>query len=72
MQNVRREIWHDVDCGALWELELLDDSIVGCIGPFRDESAVAAHLGEVAVERNPQMLRWLRHRRHLRGPCPYA
>lgn len=68
MQDVRHEIWRDPEHRRLWGLEMLDQEIIGCIGPFREETALPERLDTFAFERNAELLRWLRRRRRQRLP----
>jgi hypothetical protein len=62
MPTVTREIWTDPKSRRLWGVEVFNREIIGCLGPFQDASAFPRSLGEIAFERNAELLRWLRHR----------
>ena len=64
MHDIHREVGRDPESNRLWELEVLEDKIVGCAGPFRDVAALPSPFEPVAFERNTELLRWLTHR-HL-------
>jgi len=68
MHNVHCEVGRDPETHQLWGLEVFDDKIIGCVGPFSHEAAIPARLGAERFERNGELLRWLRQRLSVERP----
>jgi hypothetical protein len=68
MESVSCEIRRDPESRRLWGLEMFDHEIIGCAGPFLDETALPAQFEESAFERNAELLRWLSRRGLQRLP----
>jgi hypothetical protein len=63
MEHVRRELRRDPESDRLWGVEVFDNRIIGCVGPW-PPATFPPPLDEVAFERNGELVRWL-DRRYL-------
>lgn len=66
MPSVERQIRRDLESNRLWGLEIFENEIVGCLGPFANEAAFPRDLREIPIERNAELLRWLTRKVHMR------
>lgn len=69
MDHVRRELRRDLETGRLWGVEVFDERIIGCVGPWSPTGTPPPSLDDVAFERNAELVRWLDHR-HLAPAGP--
>ena len=56
----------DHELRRVWGLEVFNDIVVGCTGPFSDETAFRECRDTIVFERNPDLLRHLGRKRRQR------